>query len=160
MKNRIAAIIGAAAVGWFAVSTVFAQQPNPNFTVVTPLDSTAYNECTGEFVHFVGTVYVAFGEVVDGSGGLHLTVQFRGRLDGVGLTSGRKYSINNSSTESFNLNSNNWQFNDTFTQHWKLISQGSADNGYVRQVFHVALNANGELTSFQIIDQELICFTL
>jgi hypothetical protein len=127
--------------------TPTAKAQNGNNWDVFVLDEFIYNTCTEEWIHFEGFVYTQFDFRSDGSGGLHINFQFRASADGIGLSSGRRYAINNSAHETDHISGNNGQYSLTFTQNWKLISQGSAENGRIKDTFHFTLNANGDVTA-------------
>jgi hypothetical protein len=158
-NKYLAALTGAIMICVFAPPVSSAQKENPNFSFVMPLDFTGYNNCTDEYIHMSGAVYISDDFHADVSGGSHSTFQFRAQLNGIGQTSHLKYQINNSANQTININGNNPQSTSSFTQHWKLISQGSGDNGYLRQVFQITTNAKGEITSTVVINQDYMCGT-
>jgi opacity protein-like surface antigen len=141
MKKFIAVILAALTLG------TLAQAQNAKKWEVVPIDVVAFNSCTGEDIDLAGNVWTRITTVDDGSGGFHVNFQFRAKADGVGLNSGLAYSINNSAHETFHISGKNLGSSYTFTQHWKLISQGSGENGYLRTTIHLTVNANGKITA-------------
>ena len=131
-----------------------AQAQNARNWVEIPFDQVLLDTCAGEFVHFTGSAWLDSVSRWDGAGGYHYAFQYRAKLDGVGMTSGKKYAINNSAHQTAHFVASNLNLTSTFTQEWKLISQGSGQNGALRQIVHLTFNAAGDLTAS--VDNELV----
>jgi hypothetical protein len=113
-----------------------------------PLDVTMFVGCTGELVHFTGTVHFEDTVVTDDRGNTHFQSHFNSQdVSGVGQTSGIMYR----GSEAVNFTTNNTvgppPFEFTHVDPFHLISQGPADNFICQAVIHVTVNANGETTS-------------
>ncbi len=119
--------------------------------IITPLDDTFINPCTGEEVLVTGELHTLYYVTEDNNGGLH--VHSHGNIQGgtgVGLTSGDRYVLTNAR----NLTTNN-QFIDpldtrastgNFVSYLQATAPGPKNNFYIRIQQHVTINANGELT--------------
>jgi hypothetical protein len=137
-------------------------QPDQMVNERLPFAYTTYHSCTNEEISIEGTQHLIFFTNEDANGGFH----FKGHnnLQGTAVSvSGAKYVIQ----ESLN-NHNNYDFdvvsesasNFTMTDSFHMIRQGPAttteDEIAVKVVFHVTVNANGEVTS--VVDQyEAVC---
>jgi hypothetical protein len=118
------------------------------------------NTCTGEFVSYEGTEHFVIHITEDASGGFHFRGHTNVQAQGVS-TSGAKYvahSISNSH-DKFDVFSESAE-NFTFTQTLQFIrqrSETSEDDFVLKQVEHVTLNANGEITSVVEKSNEVVC---
>jgi hypothetical protein len=106
--------------------------------------------CTDEPVFIEGTLHTVGHTTIDATGGFHTKFQFNYKAQGEGLSSGDKYVyhdvFNDHAYEAWFTNT----FNETFTETIKLIRQGSAtptDDLNFKVLFHVTVNAQGEVTS-------------
>jgi hypothetical protein len=114
--------------------------------VKIPVAGTLANPCNGEPFAFSGDVHESFHVTFDAGGGLHVDEHFNAQgITGVGLISGDKYTGNEASHDEFNTR---FGYEETFTHHFAMISNGSAPNFVISEVFHVTFNANGDLTVF------------
>jgi hypothetical protein len=116
--------------------------------VRVPLDVTFVgNPCTGDDMHFTGTIHLLAAETLDGSGGIH--IHFDNNVSGVtavGTPSGTVYHGVGGGW--FELNARNPYPNvATETDVFGLISAGSSPNFFAIATFHITVNANGTLTS-------------
>ncbi|HEX8285768.1 MAG TPA: hypothetical protein VF588_20595 [Pyrinomonadaceae bacterium] len=112
-----------------------------------PFTDTRVNTCNGDLVTFQGTMHVTNTVTIDASGGFHLKTHVNYQdVSGVGAPSGLPYRVGTTTNEVLNDNDGP-QSEATVIQTVKLISQGPAPNFFLRLVFHVTINANGQTTS-------------
>jgi hypothetical protein len=104
---------------------------------------------SGEPIFLEGTLHTVAHTTTDPTGGFFVKLQFHIQGQGEGLSSGDKYVYNNMSN--FNHNSpTGADLNITHTAAFRIIRQGSdttTDDLNARAVFHVTVNANGEVTA-------------
>lgn len=121
-----------------------------------PFTSTLFNPCNGDQVTFQGTMHVTNTMTTDSSGGTHLKTHVNYQdVSGTGAPSGLNYRVGTTTNETTNDNDGP-QTETTIISTVKLISQGSALNYFLRLVFHVTVNANGETTS-TVTESQLEC---
>jgi hypothetical protein len=143
--SRSAVVLTAAAVLGLMVSAAAnaAVVVNQRFTVVET-DSL----CTPEPVVMTATVHLVITETITPSGAVQIT--FHGEEQGQAVApSGVKYVANN--TEEFHF-TGRLGTAQTFTEtsHLNFIRQGEsvpADDFYGHMIFHVTLNAQGQVTA-------------
>jgi hypothetical protein len=114
----------------------------------TDQDTTSFltNGCT-EPVFVEGTVHTVAHTTIDANGGFHTKLHFHIQGQGEGLSSGDKYVYNDTANTLINSTG---PFTATVTQTIKIIPQGSGtttDHFNARFVFHVTVNADGEITT-------------
>jgi hypothetical protein len=112
-----------------------------------------------ELEQFVPCAAGGLGETVALSGELHelfhVTISLGGNVvvktfdnpqgvTGVGLTTGAQYQATGVTQEIFSLRVG---ATDTFVNEFHVIGQGPDNNFVVREVLHLTINANGELTA-------------
>lgn len=145
--------IGAALIA--ALFVVFAASGTPAFGQATttttnetiPFTSTVLNPCNGDQVTFQGNMHVTNTLTTDSGGGTHLKTHVNYQnVSGTGAPSGLSYTVRTTTNESINDNDGP-QSEMTIISTVRLISQGSTLNYFMRLVFHVTVNANGETTS-------------
>jgi hypothetical protein len=115
------------------------------------------NPCTGEVVSYEGTEHFVFHTTEDASGGFHIRSHTNVQAQGVS-TSGAKYvahSIDNSH-DFFSESAENFQFTST-VQFIRQGSETSEEDFVLKQVSHVTVNANGEITSLVEKSNEVVC---
>ena len=84
------------------------------------------------------------------SGNVHFTAHINAKGKGVGLITGAKYEWNEAINESVNFDgSDGATYTGTFTQRFRLIGQGRVPDRFMNALFHMTVNANGEVTSFK-----------
>lgn len=98
-------------------------------------------DCTGEVVEISGTVHLLAQTQPDGSLIGHFNYQ---NVRGVGLTSGAVYRV--SAVDHFWLAAP-FPSSIQSERSFHLISQGAASNLLVRVLYHITVNANGEVTA-------------
>ena len=113
-----------------------------------PLDVTfPANPCTGDDMHFTGTIHLLAAETSDGNGGFH--IHFDNNVSGVtavGTPSGIVYHGVGGGW--FEVNARNpYPFVATETDVFGLISVGPTPNFFAKATFHITVNANGTMTS-------------
>jgi hypothetical protein len=116
--------------------------------VSVPLDVTFLaNPCTGDDMHFTGTIHLLAAETFDGSGGIHIHFDNNvSRVTAVGTPSGTVYHGVGGGWVEFNAR-DPYPFVYTETDVFGLISTGSSPNFFAIATFHVTVNANGTITS-------------
>jgi len=111
-------------------------------------------ECT-ESVALTGTVHAVLTSVDNGAGGFLVSSTFNPQgVTGVGLVSGRTYHGTGATTTIFRIGKG---ASETFVNNFRLISPGAGGDVIVHEVFHVTVNANGDLTAF--VDQSTVACT-
>jgi len=150
MKTKIAVLLLTLVVAVMFTSTA-AKAGTPTVFVV-PVDETDTLVCAGEDVYFSGTVTItASDDTVNGI--VHFVVHENGHVDGVGLTSGLRYTFNIDETvaENVNLVNGSGELNAVVTV--RIISQGSTDNEVGRETIHVQV-VNGVTTITRSFDSD------
>ena len=66
--------------------------------------------------------------------------------DLVGSVTGDKYRPTGVTQDHFKGSLQNGQFTETFVNNFRIIGQGSGNNFLVHEVFHITINANGDVT--------------
>ena len=142
MKTKIAVLLLTLVVAVMFTSTP-AKAGKPTVFVV-PVDEIDTLVCAGENVHFTGTVTITASDDTE-NGIVHFVVHENGHVDGVGLTSGLRYTFNIDETvaENVNLVNGSGELNAVATV--RIISQGSTDNEVGRETIHVQV-VNGVTT--------------
>jgi hypothetical protein len=111
-----------------------------------PVEFTAFSQCAGEELHFVGYFHWNSVTVIDATGGFHsVFVSNDHSLSGVGLITGIKYHEVGAYTEVFNITGSGAQ-EGTFTITLNYIGQGPGNNAINKANFHYTVNANGTTT--------------
>jgi hypothetical protein len=105
-----------------------------------PLDFIRSADCTGELVELNGTIHLVSQTQPDGSVVGHFNYQ---GVTGVGLTSGITYYA--TAVDHFYLSAPfPWSINSM--RNFRLISQRGDSNLLVTILYHITVNANGEVT--------------
>src|SRR5215216_4401860 len=99
------------------------------------------NNCSGEDVELSGTIHLVSQTQRDGSEVGHINYQ---NVSGVGLTSGTTYRA--SSVDTFRLEAP-FPSDIHSVRSLRLISPGPEDDLLVMFLFHITVNANGEITA-------------
>ncbi len=150
-------VLSVAVVGMtlaLAAGMALAQATTEKFNERIPFSGVLFNPCTGEEVLFEGTQHLLFHRTEDASGGFHFKGHGNFQLKGESA-SGAKYVAHGISNDhiKFDVFSES-AGNFTFPQTLQFIRQGSetAEDDFQQKVlFHVTVNANGEVTS--LVDQ-------
>ncbi|HYG79551.1 MAG TPA: hypothetical protein VD861_04145 [Pyrinomonadaceae bacterium] len=142
-----AALIAALFVAFAAGTPAFGQATTTTTNETIPFTSTLLNPCTGDLVTFQGNMHVTQHFTTDSGGGTHLKTHVNYQdVSGTGAPSGLNYTVR-TTTNTMENDSDGPQSEVTMISTVKLISQGSALNYFLRLVFHVTVNANGQTTS-------------
>jgi hypothetical protein len=115
-------------------------------SVREPFTALVTNPCTGEDVLLEGTQHLVVHTTIDANGGFHFQSWGNAQLQGESA-SGAKYVAHQTLHERINSEAAS---NFTRTDTIQIIRQGSAtstDDFVIKQVQHVTVNANGEITS-------------
>jgi hypothetical protein len=111
--------------------------------------------CTEE-VFVEGTLNTLTHTTTDANGGSHTELHLNLQGQGEGVSSGDNYVFQSQ----FNANENFTDaLNTTFTQTFQIKRQGSAtptDDQEFRVLFHVTVNAQGEVTA-EVVNVEEVC---
>jgi hypothetical protein len=105
--------------------------------------------CAGEVVDLSGPIHILLNYTAnDNNVSGKLQVQTQG-ISGVGISSGLKYQANG--VFGFKLKESliNGQASTAFATNFRVIGQGPENNLLVHVTYHVTLNANGVLSSYQ-----------
>ncbi len=104
------------------------------------------NDGEGEVVVLTGTMHdIIHFAVNDNHAAIDTFVSFHGT--GVGLTSGDTYRLNDAGHSTLNFQLDGFTDTETFVTNHNVIGQGSAPNFRLRQLTHITINNNGELTA-------------
>jgi hypothetical protein len=146
-------VLSVAVVGMtlaLAAGMALAQATTDTFNGRSPFTSEFINPCTGELVLFEGTSHFVFHRTEDAGGGFHFKGHNNNQAKGVS-DSGAKYVFHDVGNfqENFRVFS---ESADNFTSMGteQVIRQGSEtaeDDFQLKLLFHVTINANGEITS-------------
>ena len=101
------------------------------------------NGGAGEIVSVSGTLHEVFHITFDAAGAVHLKIHDQPQgISGFGQTTGMKYQATGVTQQQLSTNP------FTFVNNFRIIGQGPGNNFLIHQVFHVTVNANGEVTAF------------
>jgi hypothetical protein len=113
--------------------------------------------CT-ETAVFEATLYTVAHTTIDPNGGRHTKFHFKVQGQGEGLDSGDKYVLNWVGNENRNFPPGMLP-TVTQTETFQIIRQGSdttTDDLQLKLLFHVTVNAQGEVTA-EVINVEVVC---
>jgi hypothetical protein len=114
-----------------------------------PLSGFLFNPCTGELLQFTGQGHDTFRVTFDSAGGEHIGGHFNVQgIKAVGLSTGINYVGTEADNNQFNFGFTKGAAEETQVSNFTAISQGSAPNFVVHFLFHITVNANGDITSF------------
>jgi hypothetical protein len=121
-----------------------------------PFEFTTESPCTGERVRIEGELHaIVRGEGPLEEDGFFVHVNFR-QVDGVGLTSGRRYVAVNTTKDQF-IRFDSETRSVTIGRNFRLVSQGSTDNFIFRSIAHATINATGEVSAdFEVSSRECL----
>jgi hypothetical protein len=133
------------ALGGLAIALVWLILMSPPLWAATsttiPLDAIRSGDCTGEDVELSGTIHLVSQTQSDGSEVGHFNFQ---GVSGVGLTSGTTYRA--SAVDHVRLGAP-FPSDIHSVRSLRLISPGPEDNLLIKFLFHITVNANGEITA-------------
>jgi len=110
------------------------------------LESEAWSECTGEWVHITGEVHINIHGVMNGNRinyGQHINYQ---GLSGEGQTSGRHYSGSGAINGVINGKFDGSFYTNISFSSIKLNTPGNDNNLVLTSKFKITVNANGDVT--------------
>jgi hypothetical protein len=144
-RTMLASLLGGAALALGAVGRKEAAAGVVQFRA--PFSGVFTDDCNSEDVAYQGICHVLSVLNFDQHGGSHIDVQTNCHMDAVGLTSGRRYVVNEGDHFSFNSRSP-IPLEITQLMSWRAISQGAADNLTIRSQMHLTVNARGQVSVF------------
>jgi hypothetical protein len=99
------------------------------------------NECNGEQVELSGVIHLVSHSLPDGSVLGHFNYQ---NVTGIGLSTGIQYRV--SAVDQVRLEAP-FPSSIQSVRHLRLLAQGPGDDVLVDAIFHITVNANGEVTA-------------
>lgn len=127
-------------------ATVLAAAASPQATQVfkDPVAVFVGIPCLGEVAQLEGVMHSSFHTSADANGGFHAKAMFNPS----GLTgttpSGLVYNGTGNTQEHLNLTAGVTQ---TFVNNFRMIGRAGAPSLRIHQVFHITINANGDITA-------------
>jgi hypothetical protein len=132
-------------------SALFAQAVHYKDAYRSPFDWTGFNPCAGEECRITGTYVMHIFENISASGKYQFSIHARVE-DGayLGLSSGKVLKMNNVELyrENFELPYPTFPLIIQYTGNSVFIGKGSEANYSWKTMWHVTVNANGELTAY------------
>ena len=132
-------------LGGLAIALVWLGLLTPPLWAATsttiPLDAITSNTCKGEDVELSGTIHLVSQIQRDGSIVGHFNYQ---NVSGVGLRSGTTYR--SSAMDTFRLGTP-FPSDIHSVRSFRLVGRGTEDNLLVKFMFHITVNADGEVTA-------------
>ena len=112
------------------------------------------NGGAGEDVALDGFLHFLITETVDRNGVRHTTTHFQPMgIFGTGLTTGDSYQATGVTRET--VIGTEPPFEVTFVNNYRIIGQGTGNNLLIQEIFHLTVNANGQLTvSFDHLSED------
>ncbi len=102
-------------------------------------------EACGEDIHISGTLLAVFTATDNGAGGFVVSYHFNPQgITGVGLSSGVIYQATGVTREVTTVAAGT---TDTYVNNFKIIGHGDTPNFLETDVFHITVNASGEITA-------------
>jgi len=115
------------------------------YNVSMPLDGVISNPCTGEDFVMSGSGRLIMRETITANGS-HYGMHFNSEgMRGVGLTSGRMYRVMDSWNESGYIGKGQVI---TSGETFQIIGRGGMADFVVHTLFHLTMDANGDMTAF------------
>jgi hypothetical protein len=144
MRRRLIIVLAVLATGLLAVTSASATAT----TEKIPFDIVlAPEEACGEAIHLSGTLLAQFRTTETSGGNLAVGFHFNPQgITGVGLTSGATYHATGETQGTTTIKAKGG-ISDTFVNNFKIIGEGSAQNFLQTDVFHLTVNANGDVTA-------------
>jgi hypothetical protein len=116
------------------------------------VDVPCANGGAGETLDLQGNLHVLLTSTVNGnnvSGKFHFQPQ---GVSGTGLVTGDTYRATGVTQGTFKGSLQNGQFTETLVNNFRMIGPGPGNNLLVHDVFHITINANGDVT----VEHELL----
>jgi hypothetical protein len=141
MKKLLVLLITVAAVAMPVVAQASAT------TERVPFDANVI-ACNGDVIHISGTLLQIFTETTTPSGGFIVSSHFQPQgIMGVDLTTGTRY-VATGLTRDIQVVSPAGGFTETFVNRFHIQATKGAESFIVSEVFHITVNANGDVTAF------------
>jgi hypothetical protein len=129
----------------FALALVMPALAATVINIDIPISGTGVlNPCNGEILTFSGVDHFTLHLTLDNSGGFHADAHDNIHVTATG-DQGNTYVGNQEDNNPFN---GKVGFETTFTLTFSEISQGSAPNFVVHEVFHITVHPDGTVTAF------------
>ena len=117
--------------------------------VAEPFEQVVFVPCAdgggGEEVLVTGFLHVLITGTVDRSGSLHTTTHFQPMgVTGIGQTTGDVYHATGITRDQ--ANGIDVPFAGTFVNNFRIIGPGKGNNLLIQELFHVTVNALGQVT--------------
>jgi hypothetical protein len=146
MKNFTVSLFGALlSFAPFLLPMSAAAQGKPERVQFTEtIETTLYNECSGEYLDAVMDVTTVVQTSFDAGFGLHGNFEVRLHGTAVGEATGSKYVVGSVSATVFHSN-NGFELN--MPDNFRLIGQGGVQDLKAHALVHATISANGELTA-------------
>lgn len=148
---------------WLAFSLILfgAAMPTPTRAEVLVNTVIDYSDvvpipCAGENVFISGRLHLLIIEQYDANGGIHY--KFHGQpqgMTGIGLVSGNTWHATGLTQGHTNVHSG-LPFEDTYVNNYRIIGSGPGNNFLVHEVFHITVNANGDVTA-NVVNASVEC---
>lgn len=104
--------------------------------------------CVPEDVLIQGNLHILVTQTVNQNGSVHYKFHYQPQgVTGIGSVTGTVYHATGVTQGHTNINSG-LPYVDTYVNNFRIIGQGPGANYLVHNVFHVTVNANGEVTAF------------
>ena len=104
--------------------------------------------CNGDVIHITGTLLSIFTETTTPSGGFIVSSHFQPQgIMGVDLTTGTRY-VATGLTRDILVTSPSGGSTETFVNRFHIQATSGAESFIVSEVFHITVNANGDVTAF------------
>jgi hypothetical protein len=129
-----------------ALATPVAAQASAT-TLKVPFDADVI-ACNGDLIHISGTLLNIFTVTTTPSGGFIVSSHFQPQgIKGVDLTTGTKY-VATGLTRDILVVSPSGGITETFVNRFHIQATSGAESFIVSEVFHITVNANGNVTAF------------
>jgi hypothetical protein len=149
----LAVLVGALSAVSAGTATAQAEQFTVNEFI--PFELTA--EGCGDVIEVTGTLHVLLHVTFNPTGGVTVKELFQPQgATGVGLVSGATYQAVGETQDTSTDNGPGPQFDFTFVNNFKMISQGTTANYLVHDTIHVTVNSNGEVTA-EVVNSTVEC---
>jgi hypothetical protein len=104
------------------------------------------NDGAGEVVELAGPLHILISTTISGSG-ISGVAHFQPQgISGTGLVTGDSYRGTGVTMDQFRGSLVNGVFTATLVNNFRIVGQGPGNNFLVHEIFHLTINANGELT--------------
>lgn len=134
-----------------SAGAAMAQATTETVSFTEPSAAEVIDPCTGEGTILVeGRTHFLFHVTYDDNGGFHAVGNITTEMVGENLTTGTKYVMGSRRQETDNFllfGETNETSESTYTSQGEFISQGPGDNFLFTSVYHITMNANGEITA-------------